>query len=188
MSNGLVQKRKDALQRITDNASAIYDVLDAERGPVKVADIQKRLKINGEEYRRARQHLTAMPSNDVYITQDGLVLTRYVQGMDQRFWHLAWSLGLLEVSGQQLVMDEDLLAQAPAALTKAWNQGKIGGDPNRLRALQGRARERVGTLLKLADMYKRIDRQLGLFLLPYVSSRDWNQGLREIRNQLGTLP
>ena len=76
----------------------------------------------------------------------------------------------------------------PAALTAVWNQGKIGADAARLRLLQGRARERVGTLLKLADMYRRIDRQLGLFLLPYVTTKDWNQGLRQIKDQLGTLP
>lgn len=188
MPNAPLQRRIAALQRITDHAQGIYDVLDAERGPVKVADIQHRLRISGQEYRLARQHLTSVLRDDVYITQDGLVLTKYVQGMNERFWHLAWSLGLLEVSGQQLVMDEDLLARAPAALTAVWNQGKIGADPARLRLLQGRARERVGTLLKVADMYRKIERQLGLFLLPYVTSKDWNQGLRQIRDQLRTLP
>jgi hypothetical protein len=179
---GGLQRHLAALEKVKNNAAGIYNILDAERGPVKVAVIQQKLKINADEYRTARQHLTSI-TDDVYITQDGLVLRKYVQKDDQRYWHLAWSLGLLEVSGQQLAMDEDLLARAPVALATMWNQGKLR-DHKRLSALQTRARERVGTLVKLADMYRRIDRQLGMMLLPYVSSKDWNQGLRAIRDQL----
>jgi hypothetical protein len=185
-----LQKHQAALQRVTNNANAIYGLLDAAGGPVKVTTIQTSLNINAQEYRKARQHLTANLADDVYITQDGLVLRKHVKGphaASQRFWHLAWSLGLFEVSGQQLIMDEDMLGAAPAAFVHLLNTGKLPADEKRLTALQVKARQRIGTLLKVVNMYRSIDRALGLALIPYVQTKDWKAGLKEISDQLKKL-
>jgi|ERR1019366_388297 hypothetical protein len=180
-----LQKHKSALQRVNDHAMAIYSLLDSSRGPVKIAQIKQALKINDQEYRRARQHLTTVVEN-VYITMEGLVLREHVNSEDQRLWHLAWCLGLLEVSGNQLAMDEDLLERAPGALIKMLSEGKLK-DHKRLSGLQESAKKRVVTILKLAEMYRRVDKALGLALLSEVTSKDWHDGLRQIRNQIRNL-
>lgn len=182
MTNTL-QKHHAALARVSRNAEAIYDILDSEKGPVKVAVIQERLKIGAHDYRLARQHLTAVIEG-VYITSEGLVLQKYLRNAEQRFWHLAWCLGLLEISGQQLTMDEDLLRDAPAALMRMWNRGQLS-DYKRLSLLQTNARKRIATLLNLAEMYRRIDQSLNITLLPKtLTSKDWHDGLRQIKKQL----
>lgn len=184
----LARTRLAALQRVTDNAIAIYDLLDAARGAVKVADIEHRLGISARDYRRARQHLLSSDlGEEIYITHEGLMLTKYRPAPDQRFWHLAWCLGLIEVSGQQLVLDEDMLSTAPEALARMWNRGQLRSDRAHLERLQHAAHKRLGTLLKVAEMYRTMDRQLQLMLLPHIASRDWNDGLRQIRNRLASL-
>ena len=187
MTNNALETRKRELTRIGNNAAAIFDLLDESKGPVKVKTIQEALNLTPQEYRSARQ-LLALEDRDVYITQEGLILKRYAnKSGDLRFWHLAWCLGLLEVSGQQLVMDEDMLLEAPAAFVKLLDSGKLPADEKRLSRLQTKARARIGTLLKLADMYRKIDKVFGLALLPSTVSKDWKGGMREIRNNLKRL-
>jgi hypothetical protein len=190
MTDNALENRQRGFIRIpnTDaaNAAAIFDLLDASKGPVKVKVIQKELHLTPQQYRSARRELT-YGRDDVYITQEGLVLSKYVKSTGARFWHLAWCLGLLEVSGEQLVMDEDMLKAAPAAFVKLFNSNKLPADATRLRLLQSKAKERITTLLKLADMYRNIDRVLGLALLPDTISREWKSGMREIRNNLRRL-
>jgi hypothetical protein len=42
----------------------------------------------------------------------------------------------------------------------------------------------MGTMLKLADMYKRVDKALGVALLPEIKTSEWKKGLAEIKKQL----
>jgi hypothetical protein len=175
-----------AALRIQNNAAAIYDLLDRKRVPVKVESIKNELGIGTEEYRTARKLL--MNTNlGVYITHEGITLQKYLTAEEQRYWHLAWSLGLFEVSGGQLLLDEDLLEKAPDALVKLLNEGKLT-QHNRLSALQTRTRQSLGVMLKLVEMYRRIDRALGLFLLPHVSGNEWKKTLGEIKKQLKSVP
>src|SRR5438309_6947816 len=87
-----LQKIPSALQneitgaslRIQNNAAAIYDLLDRKACPVTVEDIQKELGIGPGEYRSAMQ-LLAGTSAEAYVTQDGIVLKKYVTTEDQRY-------------------------------------------------------------------------------------------------------
>jgi hypothetical protein len=171
--------------RIQNNAAAIYDLLDRKASPVKVEAIQHELGLGPEEYRSARK-LLMQTSVGIYITHEGITLKKYLTAEEQRYWHLAWSLGLFEVSGQQLAMDEDLLEKAPAALMQLLAEGRLTAH-NRLSALRTRARQAMGVMLKLAEMYRRIDKTLGLALLPQVSGNEWKKTLGEIRKQLKSV-
>ena len=178
---GLVKKSSPAIDKAYNDAQAIYGLLDEAKSPVKVADICQALNLSLTQYRVARRTIVA--DAGVYVTQDGLVLQRYVSDEEQRYWHLAWSLGLFEASGQQLAMDEDLLQDAPARMTKLLNEGKLP-DHARLERLVKRTRDRLTTLLKLVEMYKGIETTLKLALLPAVSSNDWKKGLSQVRKAL----
>lgn len=189
-----LQKLPSALQkqitgaslRIQNNAAAMYDLLDRKACPVKVEQIQKELGIGPEEYRSARQLLTGTDA-EVYVTQEGIVLKKHLSTEAQRYWHLAWSLGLFEASGEQLVLDEDLLQQVPNALLKLLAHGKFR-EHSRLTAIQSRARKAIGTLVKVVSMYRQVDRAIGVALLPKVSGKEWKEALGEIKKQLMSLP
>ncbi len=168
--------------RIQNNAAAIYDLLDRKACPVKVEEIQKQLLIGPEEYRSARQLLEGT-SAQVYVTQDGIVLKKYLTTEDQRYWHLAWSLGLFQASGEQLVLDEDLLQKVPDALLKLLDEGKMR-EHDRLTALRTRTQRAIGTLLKVMNMYKEVGKAIDVALLPKVSEKDWKKALIEIRKRL----
>lgn len=168
--------------RIQNNAAAIYDLLDRKACPVKVEEVQKQLGIGLEEYRNAR-HLLEGTSAEVYVTQDGIVLKKYLTTEDQRYWHLAWCLGLFQASGEQLVLDEDLLQKVPDALLKLLSEGKLR-EHNRLTALRTRTQKVLGTLLKVVNMYKQVDNAIGVALLPKIKEKDWKKALTEIRKQL----
>jgi hypothetical protein len=183
---GLQKELTGASLRIQNNAAAMYDLLDRKRCPVKVADVQKELGISHDEYKSAR-HLLTGTSAEVYVTQDGVVLKKYLTTDDQRYWHLAWSLGLFEASGEQLLLDEDLLRKVPTALLTLLNDGKLR-DHNRLAALRTKAQKTAGTLLKVVDMYRQIDRAIGVAVLPKVSGQDWKHAMKEVKRQLETLP
>jgi hypothetical protein len=172
--------------RTSANAAALYELLDSRRGPVKVKDVMAQLGIGLTEYRAARQLLTGT-SAEVYVTQEGVVLKKHLTEDEQRHWHLAWSLGLFEASGEQLVLDEDLLEQVPVALVKLLTEGKLR-EHNRLNALRTKAQKTIGTLLKVVDMYRQVDKALGVALLPKVSGKDWKGAMKEVKAQLRTLP
>lgn len=171
--------------RIQNNAAAIYDLLDRSGSAVKVDAIQKELGIGPEEYRSARKLLMAT-SVGLYVTQDGIILKKYLSSEEQRYWHLAWSLGLFEVSGKQLTLDRDLLQKVPDALIKLLNEGKLT-QHNRLSALRTRTGKAIGILMEVVNMYRQVDRALGLALLPAVSGKDWKKTLGEINKQLKSL-
>jgi len=188
-----LQKIPTALQKeltgyslsVQANAAAIYDLLDREGCAVKVEAIKKELNIGPEEYRSARK-LLMMSSAGVYVTQDGIILKKYLTTEEQRYWHLAWSLGLFEVSGKQLTLDEDLLQKVPDAVIKLISEGKLT-DHKRVSALRSRAKQAIGILMEVADMYRKVDKALGLTLLREVSGKDWNKTLGEIKKQLKAI-
>ena len=185
-----LQKIPSALQneitgaslRIQNNAAAIYDLLDRKACPVTVEDIQKELGIGPGEYRSAMQ-LLAGTSAEAYVTQDGIVLKKYVTTEDQRYWHLAWSLGLFQASGEQLVLDEDLLLKVPSALATLLAEGKFR-EHGQLTALRTKTQKVLGTLLKVMNMYKQVGAAIEVALMPKVSENDWRKQLAEIRRQL----
>lgn len=178
----LQQQLANSAIRTRQNAEAIYGLLDAKQCPVKVADIQNELGIGPVEYKNARQLLESTTDAEVYVTQDGLALKKYLTD-DQRYWHLAWGLGLLKVSGEQLVMDEDLLLKVPAALKKLLKE-KNFRKHDHLSALQGKARQMIGTLGKVLTMYREVDRQLGAALLGTVRDKSFDDAMEVIQKQL----
>jgi hypothetical protein len=174
-----------ALQ-IQNNAAAIFDLLDRNKGPVKAKAIQAELLLTASAYRNACR-LLEKTSVGLYFTQDGLVLKEYISSDDQRYWHLAWSLGLFEISGTQLILDRDLLKQVPAALKKLRDEGKLTQE-NRLDALRSRTRQAIGVLVEVLDMYNEVNRALEVASLPEVTGKDWKKTLGKVKKELSGLP
>lgn len=175
-----------AALRIQRNAFAVYDLLDRGAGPVKVEEIQRQLRISAEAYRSVRQLLSGT-SAELYVTQEGIVLKKHLSSDDQRYWHLSWSLGLFRESGEQLVLDEDLLERAPDALLKLVAQGKIR-EESQLISLRTKTQKVMGTLAKVMTMYRRIERTIQVALLPAIKDKDWKGSMKQLKKQLGSLP
>jgi hypothetical protein len=175
-----------AALRIQRNAFALYDLLDRRAGPVKVKEIQEALGLGPDEYRSARQLLSGT-SAELYVTQEGVVLKRFLSADDQRYWHLSWSLGLFRESGEQLVLDEDLLKRAPDALLTLFAAGKLR-EESRLRSLLTKTQTVMGTLAKVMDMYRNIERAIQVTLLPTIKGKDWKHSMAELKKQLKSLP
>lgn len=171
-----------AALRIQNNAAAIYDLLDQKAGPVKVEEVQRQLGIGPGEYRSAMQLLSGTKA-EIYVTQDGICLKKFVSTEDQRLWHLSWSLGLVQSAGEQLVLDEDLLKKVPSALMTLLAEGKLR-EHGRLMALRTKTQKVLGTLLKVANMYRQVGAAIEIALLPKVSEKDWKKQLAEIRKFL----
>jgi|ERR1051326_8351005 hypothetical protein len=184
---GKLQKElAGAAAEIQNNAAAIFDVLDRNRGPVKAKAIQTELSLTPTAYRNACR-LLEKTSVGLYFTQDGLVLKEYISSDEQRYWHLAWSLGLFEVSGSQLILDKDLLEQVPDALKKLRDDGKLTQE-NRLNALRSRTRQAIGVLVEVLDMYNEVNRALEVASLPEVTGKDWKKTLGKVKKELSALP
>lgn len=178
----LQEQLAGAALRIQYNAAAIYDLLDEKAGPVKVEEIQKQLGIGPGDYRNAMQLLSGTLA-EVYVTQNGIVLKRFLSGDDPRYWHLSWSLGLVQAAGEQLVLDEDLLKKVPSALITLLAEGKLR-EHRTLIALRTKTQKVLGTLVKVADMYRQVGAAIELALLPDVSDKDWKKRLAQIRKLL----
>jgi hypothetical protein len=122
-------------------------------------------------------------SAEVYVTQKGIVLKKYLSGDDLRYWHLSWSLGLVQAAGEQLVLDEDLLNKVPSALVTLLAEGKLR-ERRTLGALRTKTQTTLGTLLKVADMYRNVGAAIEIALLPDVSDKDWKKRLAQIKKIL----
>lgn len=171
-----------AALRMQRNAAAIYDLLDQRAGPVKVSEIEKELNIGPAEYRSAMQLLSGTLA-EVYVTQEGIILKKHLSGDNLRYWHLSWSLGLVQAAGEQLVLDEDLLNKVPVALVTLLAEGKLR-QHRTLIALRAKTQKTLGTLLKVADMYRKVGTAIEIALLPDVSDKDWKKRLAQIRKLL----
>jgi hypothetical protein len=174
-----------ALQ-IQNNAAAIFDLLEKTGGPVKAKQIQTEIGLNPTSYRNACR-LLEKTSVGLYFTQDGVVLKKHISSDDQRYWHLAWSLGLFEVSGSQLTLDRDLLQQVPEALRKLREEGKLTQE-SRLNALRARTKQAIGVLADVLDMYHEVNRALEVVALPEITGKDWKKTLGKIKKEIKGLP
>ena len=187
VSNKLQRELTGSSMQTANNAAAIYDLLDRTKAPVKARQIQAELRLTSYAYRNACRLLESAPSVELYFTQDGVVLKKYLASDEQRYWHLAWSLGLFEISGSQLVLDKDLLKEVPAALKKLREEGKLTQE-SRLNGLRSRTRQAIGVLVEVLDMYNQVNRALEVAALPDITGKDWTQTLGKIKKELKALP
>jgi hypothetical protein len=169
-----------------NNAAAIFDLLDRKAGPVKAKAVQEELGLTPYAYRNACR-LLAETSVELYYTQEGVVLKRYLSTDDERYWHLAWSLGMFEVSGKQLTLDRDLLKRVPAAILKLIGDGRLT-QASRVDALRTRSKQAIAVLMDVLDMYQEVNRALEVAALPEVTGKDWKQTLGKIKKELKALP
>lgn len=161
----------------------MYGILFTAEVPVTNEQLRQKMGLddNPHLYREAKKALVWAPKSTVYVTQDGIVLHKFAT-KDHQYWHLAWSLGLFEISSLQLEMDEDLLAQAPRAIHELIARGKYNDtEGRRLRQLSNRAIEASGFLLRLARMYQQMHRALNLYLLPEIKGTDLKTTMKQIK-------
>lgn len=169
--------------QIVSLAAEMYDILDRAGAPLTNARLRAEMGLddNPELYRTVKRALVRAQGAGVYVSQDGIVLHKYAT-KDQQYWHLAWSLGLFEISSIQLEMDEELLKKAPQAITKLIVQGKYDDtERKRLTALSNRAIEASGFLLRLARMYQEIHRAIDVYTRPEIKGKDLKDTMKEIK-------
>lgn len=178
---GLLQQLEGQALQLTSDCAAIYALLDERAAPVKAKDIQATLGIGPESYRTACRALLNTTA-ELYVTQEGAVLKKYASE-DHRYWHLAWSLGIFQVSGQHLTMDEDLLKRAPRAIKKLIDEGKLS-DAARLQSLSKEAQQAKVVLLEVVEMYREIGKLLTAASRKQIKSKEWKSGLKKIKKEL----
>lgn len=182
----LLAELAGAATRALNDAAALYDLLDRKGCAVPVQEIQKQLALTPKQYQGA-MHVLEGTSAKVYITQDGIILQKFVPTEEQRLWHLSWSLGSFLTAAEQLVLDQDLLQQVPDALRKLLAAGRLR-DHHRLLALRTKAQRALGTLLKAMNMYKQVCAEIEVAVLPKLSPGNWQKQLQEMKKYLPPGP
>jgi hypothetical protein len=105
-----------------DDTGELYNYLDSAASARTNAVILKDLNWSEGRLHTAKKSL--LREHEIYITQEGVILQRYAS-TEQQIWHLGWSLGLFEVAGNHLVMDRDLLLEAPRVFQQLIDEGKF---------------------------------------------------------------
>ena len=155
-------------QRLRQHVSGLVGLLDSEGGPIRVSEVQSRLRIGPKMYTDICRSLLINPQEgiELYLTQEGVVLKRDATD-EHRLWHLSWCLGSHEVSGMHLALDEDLMRRMPQMVETLITEGRLN-DARRVRQLIGKAIRARGTSQTVTEMYGRIEgilrahlRQLG---------------------------
>ena len=177
----LLQQLDNHAMQIKDNSAAIYLLLEERAAPVKVKEIQEVLGLGPSSYQSACRALLETTA-ELYVTQDGIVLKKYAT-KDQQYWHLAWSLGLFEISGQHLTMDEKLVKSAPQAIQKLLTEGKLK-DARRIGELLNKAKQTRVVLANVMNMYREIEDILNAASRKQIKSKDWKKGLKQIKKEL----
>ncbi len=147
-------------QHLRRHVASLVGLLDSEGGPIPASEIQTRLQISPRTYQETCRSLLRNQEAgiELYVTQEGVVLKRDATD-EQRWWHLAWSVGLFQVAGQHLALDEDLIRRAPQAVERLIDEGRLD-DARRVQNLIRRAREARLVAQTTANMYSRIERIL----------------------------
>jgi len=86
-----------------------------------------------------------------------------------------------------LVLDEDLLKRVPDVLDKLIRERKMK-EESKLRSLLAKTQKIMGTLQVVMDMYRKIERTIGVALLPGIKEKDWPDAMKELKKQLKSLP
>ena len=178
---GLRQQLDDKTLQLRNNCAALYALLEERAAPVKVQRIQDELGIGPAQYQAACRFLLEN-TEEFYATQDGIVLKKHASE-DQRYWHLAWSLGIFQVSGRHLKLDQDLLKRAPDDVRKLVEEGRLK-EPRRLLELQEEAQKARSTLALVLQMYREVENILRAASRKQVKSKDWKDGLKKIKKEL----
>lgn len=142
----------------------IWYELEQAKGPLSKEVLSQRIGCSLQTFNDEKKAL--LKSGEIYFCQEGYILKEYAT-YDQQLWHLAWALGLMEISSQQIVVDEDLLSLAPQAVQTLINQGKMDsikrGRLNELRAKLIAAMEAPKLLLQT---YRKVENLLNEYLEP----------------------
>lgn len=140
----------------------IWYELEQAKGPLSKEIICQRIGCSLQTFNDEKKAL--LKSGAIYFCQEGYILKEYAT-YDQQLWHLAWALGLMEISSQQIVVDEDLLTLAPQAVQTLISLGKMDnikrGRLNELRAKLVAAKETPMLLLKI---YNKVENLLNEYL------------------------
>ena len=117
-------------------------------------------RIGCTEYELNEARKPLVRSGELYHCQEGYVLKEYAT-YDQQLWHLAWSLGLFEVSAIHLEMDRNLLLTAPKAVKRLLADGRMKPDQRiRLNRLRQQLIVAMDMPKKLLQVYHEVQRVL----------------------------
>lgn len=106
----------------------IWYELERSKGPLSKELVCQRINCSIQTFNEEKKAL--LKTGELYFCQEGYILKDYAT-YDQQLWHLSWALGLMEMSSQQVVVDEDLLRLAPQAIATLIDQGKMDIKQNR---------------------------------------------------------
>lgn len=176
-------------KEIINRAYGIFALLDRRARPVRAQEGMRELHVGPHEYRSACRLLLRSERFPVYVTPAGLVLRKHAT-KEHRFWHMAWSMGLFEMSSQQLTLDEDILDRTPEGVLKLL-EAVSAKDMIQIQKLQKRAKDMRTYVLKVAEMYQRVGRALEAAQRPQIPTKrkevrgTWsNETWKNIKKQL----
>ena len=133
----------------------IWFELDQAKCPITKEKFVKQLACSEYEFDEAKKALVR--SGKLYHCQEGYVLQEYAT-YDQQLWHLAWSLGLLEVSAIHIEMDQELLLTAPAVIKKLLTEGRMkAGHRKHLNRLRQQVIAAMDMPKRLLQMYHQVE-------------------------------
>lgn len=142
----------------------IWYELDQAKGPLSKEMICQRIGCTLNTFNEEKKAL--LKTGELYFCQEGYILKENAT-YDQQLWHLSWALGLMEISSQQVVVDQELLQLAPNAIKSLIAQGKFDkiqkGRLNELRAKLISAMEAPQLLLQT---YRKVQAVLDDHLEP----------------------
>jgi hypothetical protein len=105
-----------------EDTAELFQYLESAASARTNATICKDLGWGAERLNVAKKSL--LREHTIYITQEGVILKRDAT-TDQQIWHLGWSLDLFEVAGNHLIMDRELLLEAPRVFRQLVDEGKF---------------------------------------------------------------
>lgn len=145
------------MRNVSDLQERILGELDQAKGPLKNENLCTLCQCSEGDLREAKKHL--IRTGQIYVCQEGVILKEYATP-DHQFWHLAWGLGLLEVSAIHVEMDRELLLSAPKQIKQLLADGRMRPEHqerlNRLRQQLVVAMTVPKTLLQLYHQVENI--------------------------------
>ena len=159
MSNPYTITSLDQMSEVMQDAMAEINSLlnDAGGGPITKRNLKASMSGDTrDEFDSALKFLAL--NKKIYFTTKGYVNLDYDISDEERISHIKWCIKLIEFSGNQFLMDKEILLQVPQMLNRL--KDKYGRDfpqwKNTVLNIQEQAQMMGSTLGELSDAYAQI--------------------------------
>lgn len=159
MNNPYTIKSLDQMNEGMQDAMAEINSLLSDAGGGPLTKRSLRSSMSGDTLAEFDSALKFLALNKkIYFTTKGYVNLDYEISDEERVAHIKWCLKLIEFSGNQFLMDKEILLQVPQMLKRL--KDKYGRDfpqwKNTVLNIQEQAQMMGSTLNELSDAYNQI--------------------------------